>query len=222
MLQREVLSRYATERVTAFSRPETTMTRTDFETFTVIGNWSGEARTWEAHELAPVGFAIMSEDETVTAGYFTAYSGAALAVQSDYAHLLAVIRQQNQISIYKPLGGSTELNIPRPLAWSDATAIEAVGFAGDNSQEATVTVTDEHIVLTFAAELVPGEATDRYELRYQGGNDGGDAGPETEPSGDGGCGCQTSDSPITSPVWLLAIVVLARLRRRKYACGSRC
>lgn len=110
--QSRVLGRYAGELVTGFDNLADGVTRTRFETHTVIANRNeGEAYIVGDHTLPPQGVLVTSADGTLTAGIFTRFYGLSLTPGD---HYLIAERERGAVRVAQPMGADTPLVIPLP------------------------------------------------------------------------------------------------------------
>jgi hypothetical protein len=120
-LQRHVLSRYATERATAFEWLTPRLTKTTFPSVEVIAN--GEATGLDQPEgsVAPGGAIARAVDGSLVAGLFTTWGGVRLIGGE---HWIVEERDANGITLRTPSGGDTPI-VARPLAaWNRSTPLE--------------------------------------------------------------------------------------------------
>ncbi|MEK0315199.1 discoidin domain-containing protein [Cohnella sp. 56] len=121
VLQREVLSRYVAEKVTGFEELAPQVTRTDFETVKVTAN-AGKDGAYEVDAntaLAPGGFDIAADDGSYRAGSYVRYNGADL---DPGEHILAEVRQADEIRVYQPYGEDTTIRVKLGAKWRHAAA----------------------------------------------------------------------------------------------------
>jgi hypothetical protein len=129
--QKEVLSRYANERVMGFAQLEGSATQTEFEKFSVIANWDGSNPLARGTlTLAPNGVMVIAKDGSLVAGSFTRFNDAALSAGE---HYLIVEYREDGIKVMQPVGGDTSLSVKVPADWQSAAGVEVTTFAKDGS-----------------------------------------------------------------------------------------
>jgi hypothetical protein len=130
VLQRYVLSRYATERATSFGWLAPNVTKTAFPSVEVIANVE-ERTPLEQPEgrVAPGGAIARAIDGSMVAGLFTTWNGVPLSIGE---HWIIEERDGAGVTLRKPSGSDTQIAV-RPLAgWSASTPLEvrAIGATG--------------------------------------------------------------------------------------------
>lgn len=161
--QKNVLARYASERIADFANLSDKVTRTSFETFTVIANWdTANPYSTNGHTLPPLGVMSMSTNGTVTAGIFTAYNGVPLSAGEHY-----LIEEQNlyEIIVRQPVGADTNLTLRWPPGWNPGDPIQAWAYtrAGRIIERVPLTVTGQHITFNYQQQRA-GQAVAYYRL----------------------------------------------------------
>jgi hypothetical protein len=162
-LQKHVLSRYADEQVTAHTAAQDGVTRTDFESHSVMANWdAGRALAAGGHTLSPQGFLVRDDGGSFTAGVFTGFHGAPL---SPGDHYLIEERGAAEITLRQPMGADTELALPYPAGWNAGQAIEATACEADGRAIAgvPVTVTAQGMVFQYQGRRA-GQSVASYRL----------------------------------------------------------
>jgi hypothetical protein len=115
---RNVLSRYADERVRNFSYVTDYLSKTEFENFEVFTNWNENyPSSVDEHSIAPMGAMVRSKAGNLTAGIFTAYNGIPLDGKEQY---IIEERDPDSILIRHPMGDATALAVI-PLSEWEAT-----------------------------------------------------------------------------------------------------
>jgi hypothetical protein len=155
--QKQVISRYAAERMTGFRRLPEGVTESVFETFSVVSNWSqSSAYPVGPHTLPPLGFAAMSNDGSVTGGLFAAYNDAPL---SSGDHYIIEVRGSGGIIVRQPVGTTTDLTIKLLPDWQPADRLEVQAFSRDN-----------RFITAAPASVGPHGLTFSYQSRVEGQN----------------------------------------------------
>ena len=165
--QTHVLARYAREPITSFDDLGPDVTRTTFETVSVVANWDHEnSYTLAGHTLPPQGVVVTSTDGSVTAGVFTAYNGAALSAGD---HYLIEERDGGVTTIRQPMGSDTALLIQWPDNETSGQAVEARAYSAGGQIVATVpaTVTAQGVAFTYRRE-VGGQGVAYYKVAAPG------------------------------------------------------
>ncbi|MBI2214907.1 MAG: hypothetical protein HYU52_14770 [Acidobacteria bacterium] len=121
LLQRYVLSRYATERPTAFTWVTPHVTKTRFPSVEIVANGDDTPLDMPEGSVVPGGAIARALDGSMVAGLFTTWSGVRLA---NGEHWIIEERDAQGVTIRKPSGADTAIVI-RPLAgWSASTQLE--------------------------------------------------------------------------------------------------
>jgi hypothetical protein len=128
--QKFVLSKYANERLLDYEVIDRNITRSNFNTFTVITNWNAKWTYWyNGHEISARGVYIQSHDTTLQAGNFTSYNGAVL--QHAWQSFIE-IRKDDEILIYHPWGDRTDIQVKMLESWSDEESIAVFLYDKDH------------------------------------------------------------------------------------------
>ena len=127
--QKEVLARYAGERLLSYASLDGAATQSAFEHFAVITNWSSAAPYMAGlYVLPPAGAMVTSDDGSLIAGVFTSYNGVPLRSGE---HYLIEERSADSVIVRQPLGDATELTIrvvpatqvtDTPIVWAFSAA----------------------------------------------------------------------------------------------------
>jgi hypothetical protein len=113
---KNVLSRYADERVRNFSYLTDYLSKTEFENFEVFTNWDENyPSSVDEHSIAPSGVLVRSKAGNLTAGIFTAYNGIPLDGKEQY---LIEERNPDSILIRHPMGDATALAVIPLSEWN--------------------------------------------------------------------------------------------------------
>ncbi|NTW00743.1 MAG: hypothetical protein HGA19_05460 [Oscillochloris sp.] len=126
--QKEVLSRYAGDRMVSYSSLKGAATRSLFEHATVITNWSSDTSySTGYYVIPPYGAMVTSND--ITAGVFTSYGGKPL---QNGEHYFIEKHSNNEITIQQPMGADTALTIRIAPLWMKVSdyVIEAFDQSG--------------------------------------------------------------------------------------------
>ena len=157
VFQKHVLARYAHESVTEFAKMNDQVTRTSFETYTVITNWD-ETVAYDTgqHILSPLGFQVTSDEGELTAGIFTQYNGLEL---SPGDHYLIEERGLDEIIVYQPIGSDTSLAIALLPGWDQKDLIEARAYnaAGTLMAKVATTVTEQDVTFVYEQAIAAQE-----------------------------------------------------------------
>jgi hypothetical protein len=125
--QRYVISRYAGDRMSGYTQLPNAATQSAFAHALVVANWSASAPyTVESYVLPPQGMLVMLDDNSLAAGVFTSYHGAAL---SSGDHYLIEERHPSEVIVRQPMGAGTSLTVGRALGWQDDDSIIAVAIS---------------------------------------------------------------------------------------------
>lgn len=139
--------------MTAYTDVSDAVTRSEFETVTVIRNWSAERpHATGGFTLPPEGVLVTSGSGDLTAGILSGFNGAPL---SPGDHYLIEERSADAIEIRQPIGPDTDL-VLRPLAtWRDLRGIRVTGYTGAGAAigEAPATVSEAGIAFGYRARL---------------------------------------------------------------------
>lgn len=145
--QSHVVSRYATERMLDYQQLQSDVTRSRFEHTTVMMNWSKTSSYASGgYVLPPEGVLVQRDDNSLTAGIFTAYNSSAL---SPGDHYLIEERGASEIIVRQPMGDDTPLTV-RPLSpWASETAIDVWAFDRNDRPIGRVSATASAAAVTF-------------------------------------------------------------------------
>lgn len=145
--QRFVLSQYADELVSGYVYLDEEVTRTDFENYHVVSNWSeGNSYFIDGFMLPKQGGLIRKNDNNLIAGLFTRYNDHAL---SSGDHFLIEERLQEEIIIRQPLGNDTPLTINKLPVWENSTSFLAMAYTFDDRLIGQVPVSEQSETLQF-------------------------------------------------------------------------
>jgi len=154
-LQRYVLSRYATERATAFSWLAPKVTKTTFPSVEVVANLE-ERTPLEQPEgrVAPGGAIVRALDGSMVAGLFTRWNGLPLGGGEQW---IVEERDGNGITLRKPSGSDTQI-VVRPLAsWSSSAQPEVRAIDSKGSLIRTIPFAwTNYGLVFFAARWIDG------------------------------------------------------------------
>ncbi|RKP55083.1 hypothetical protein D7Z26_07600 [Cohnella endophytica] len=119
--QKFILSQYADSLVKSFGQVTPTVTKTDFGTYAVTANWNkNEAYALDNEDsLAPGGYDVSAADGSRRAGNYSRLNGQDLDTGD---HNLVVVREQDAIRVYQPIGSDTTLKIRKGKDWPHVTA----------------------------------------------------------------------------------------------------
>lgn len=151
VFQKNALSKYAHERVTGYRFLTPEVSQTDFETCSVIKNWSTtQAFTHSGHTIPVQGVSVSCG--WLTAGVYTAYNGINL---SSGDHYLVEQRFSNTIIVWQPMGNTTSLTLLLPQTWQPTDPIEATAFTLDGQVLVSVplVVTENNITAIYQEEI---------------------------------------------------------------------
>jgi len=124
--QKHVLARYAGERMTDYARVSGNVTRTSFETCSVIANWDAtNPYTTGGHTLPPQGVLVTCAGDQLMAGVFTAYNGVPLSAGD---HYLIEERGWTDLTVRQPLGADTGLTLKPLPGWSSGSPTGAWAY----------------------------------------------------------------------------------------------
>ncbi|GEM_PF-3159504 len=116
--QKYVLSRYADEPLTAFSRPGSDALQCTYESVTVTANKSFSASfTSGAYTIPPQGVLVQSTGGDLTAGIFSTYNNRPLSAGD---HYLIERRFSDSLEVRQPLGSDTDLLLTYLPGWSQS------------------------------------------------------------------------------------------------------
>lgn len=120
IVQSEVLSRYADELATNFQFLAPDVSLTTFETFSVTANWNKEVPyAVDTHLISPGGVYV-SNHRDIIAGMFMAYNGVTL---TGTEHFIVERRTLGTLTVWKPLGTSTSLEVLPLSGWADGNRV---------------------------------------------------------------------------------------------------
>lgn len=139
VLQKEVLAKYVAEKVTGFEELAPQVTRTVFETVKATANGNKELpyAADDATTLAPGGFDIAADDGSYRAGSYVRYNGADL---DPGEHIVAEVRERDEIRVYQPYGDDTTLRIKLGAKWKH---VLAAAYAADGTKIAELPVRED-------------------------------------------------------------------------------
>lgn len=161
--QSHVVSRYATERMLDYQQLQSDVTRSRFEHTTVVMNWSKTSSYASGgYVLPPEGVLVQQDDNSLTAGVFTAYNGAAL---SPGDHYLIEERDPDAIVVRQPMGSDTPLLV-RPLsAWNTPQRVQVWAYAANGQPIRRVTATASAQGIGFVyRQQVAGQIVSYYRI----------------------------------------------------------
>ncbi len=161
--QKQVLSRYAGERMLSYTSLGGTATRSAFEHFSVVTNWSrAVAYAAGPYVLPPSGAMVTSDDGSLTAGVFSSYNGYPLRSGE---HYLIEDRGLDTVTVRQPMGADTELTIRSLPSWQAAGSPEvwAVSKAGSRIDSVASSVTAEGVSFVYQSQLA-GSAVAYYQI----------------------------------------------------------
>lgn len=128
-MQNYVFSQYAAERVMDYVQLSENISRTSFENYTVITNWSVyESYDLDGNVLPPQGMLIKKNNAALMAGIFTSYNGIQLSAGE---HYLIEDRQKDKITVRQPSGPDTSITIKLLPDWNAKTKLVAQAFTRD-------------------------------------------------------------------------------------------
>ncbi|WP_276354566.1 discoidin domain-containing protein [Cohnella caldifontis] len=145
VIQREVLSGYADEKVRSYERVTPDVTRTGFGSRTVTANWNRESvyALDDAMTLSPGGFDVAAADGNVRAGNYARYNGLDL---DPGEHVLVEVRKKDAIRVYQPYGSDTTLRIRKGGKWA---YVAAAAYEADGTKIADLAVSEDGDFATF-------------------------------------------------------------------------
>ncbi len=152
--QSRVLARYAADRLTDFTSLQPDLTRTDFETASVVANWDdGAGAAAGAHVLAPGGVMVASADGHVTAGVFTRFNNEPL--DPGGAHYLIEERGDQEVVVRQVLGGATWMAIEPLPSWGGGASlvVQAMASGGRQLGRLLYTVVDGRVRFRYPSWL---------------------------------------------------------------------
>ncbi|MBN1580124.1 MAG: hypothetical protein JXA89_05435, partial [Anaerolineae bacterium] len=153
LVQEQVLSEYAGERVTGFRMLQDGVTQTRFEKVTVIANWK-ESAVYHAggHGLAPGGVIVFDDRNTLSAGVFSTYNGLALTTGD---HILVEKRENETITLWQPIGDDTPIALAALPGWADDDLVLVAAYNETDRRiaQSAATVTDGTITFTYRSDL---------------------------------------------------------------------
>lgn len=125
--QRYVLSRYAGDRMLAYTQRPDGGTQSAFTHALVVTNPSASTPyTFAGYVLAPQGTLVALDDNSLVAGVFTSYNGVALSAGD---HYLIEEHEPSAVVVRQPLGASTRLTVGRAPEWQASDPIIAVAMS---------------------------------------------------------------------------------------------
>jgi hypothetical protein len=151
--QKHVLARYADEVVVDFTNPEDNVTRTLFETYTVVANWDRtNTYTSGEHTLPAPGVMVTGANGTLTAGVFAGYNGVPLSAGD---HFLIENRGPTDIIVRQPSGADTHLTLELLPGWDPSDPIEVWAFEETDQVigRAPVTVTSQGATFVYRQQI---------------------------------------------------------------------
>jgi hypothetical protein len=150
--QKQVIARYAGERMLDYENVQGDVTRTSFENFSVITNWGSNAYPFLVYMLPPGGTLVMKNDGSLIAGVFTTYNGNPL---SSGDHYLIEERGSTSVVIRQPLGNDTNLTVKSLPGWNAGTSIKVQAFtrAGQFIGSVDSTSTVDGLRFTYLNQL---------------------------------------------------------------------
>lgn len=150
--QKYVISRYADERLTDFTKLQNKVTRTFFEHCAVIANWD-ESNSYNAGQyvLPPLGTMITKNDGSIVAGIFTTYNNMPLG---NGEHYLIEERGSN-IVVRQPMGENTNLIIRLLPNWSmtDQIAVWAFAKNGQSIGSVPASITANGVTFSYQKQV---------------------------------------------------------------------
>lgn len=151
--QKQVLARYANERVLSYRMIAKDASLTDFTHFTVVVNWN-QNHPYEVDGSLVTGGGVMvrAKDGSLTAGIFRSYAGQELEPGD---HYLIEERGASSIRVFQPMGSDTPLTVRLLPGWSSSTILkaEAFGAQGQVLGSAPVTVTSGGVSFQYTQEI---------------------------------------------------------------------
>ncbi|MEM7798551.1 MAG: hypothetical protein AAF633_05115 [Chloroflexota bacterium] len=130
-VQKNLLSHYASERITGFVDITSQVKQTSFETVEVTVNHSLTAtHPLDSHVLAPEGSLIKKYDGSLIGGYFTQFNGQPLINGS---HFLIVQTYVDKIVVRQPMGDDTALLLDRHANWDPRDKVIVWGYDRDGN-----------------------------------------------------------------------------------------
>jgi Domain of unknown function (DUF6259) len=161
--QREVFSRYASERLLSYTDMGDAATRSVFEHVVVITNWSSTTPYGVgSYEIPPSGAMVTSEDGSLIAGVFSSYNGHPLRTGD---HYLIEQHSADAITVRQPMGDDTELTIRNPLGWkiADEPAVSAVSVDGIPLGPVASSATADGVTFVYQHQIA-GVAVSYYQI----------------------------------------------------------
>lgn len=153
--QREVLARYADERMLGYTNIRDQVTQTAFEQTTVTTNWDAtNPYPLPDYTLAPSGFVVTTTDHSLIAGIFTHYHGARLSAGD---HYLIETRTATALVLRQSMGTDTELTVPLPPHWQQVRTIAIQAFSPNH-----------RLLASFPVTVHAGQTTFRYQNQQNG------------------------------------------------------
>ncbi len=169
IFQKHVASRYAGESMTDYFNLTEEATQSNFESITVVANWSPlTSYAIASHVLPPQGVLVTSNDGKLTAGIFTRFNNADLSFGEHYL-IVKESAQSDSIQVWQPGGFNTSLAVTRPTLWLDPSAIHVYAVARDTVIEIAKTIAAATITFEWRRS-VAGIVVDHYVLTSEGGN----------------------------------------------------
>lgn len=166
-LQARVCSRYASERLLDYVEIAPHVTRSSFETHTVITNWSdSDPYTIGNHVIAPGGWFLTSRDGRVTAGVFRQWNGVPLAAFPDYGdHFIIEERSSSQITLAKPAEVDSDVTVVPPRWWKPSHPITIRAHAMNGEVLGTMPYTfATDAIRFFYARVMNGQLVTHYTI----------------------------------------------------------
>jgi len=161
--QKHVLSAYADERVTAFTRIGN-ITKTALENYQVTVNWGSTSYSDGLYTISGSGCLVEGNNASLRAGIFRAYNGQPLSAGD---HFIIEKRYTNKIKLYHPAGDDTFISLSRPAEWVADTHIKGRVL---NRQEQiiasfTPVISADNIIFKYETS-VEGQQADSYQCYY--------------------------------------------------------
>ena len=141
--QGRVTSRIIGKQMIDYTDMEGPATRADYGDIFIIRNWDHDSPyNHDVHSIAPHGIYAQSTSGDMFAGILYKYNGADL---SSGDHYLIVETFSDSIEVRHPMGGSTPVQVTRPVAWTDTDQIHIYAITQDSITDIAPTFESDYI-----------------------------------------------------------------------------
>jgi hypothetical protein len=154
VFQKYVLSRYAGQLIKDYRDIGNNVFKTEFEDYMVYTNWNKvNTFTINNHTVPAGGAIVLADDGSVTAGIFKSYNQRLL---SEGEHYLVVLREEDRIRIFQPVGPDTLLSIRKYRDWIGAE-VKAYQYDGTYIADVEAAAEGDNIVFNYQKEVLSRE-----------------------------------------------------------------